>query len=61
MAKFLSRARVDQLLDSLKDDHDAAEKRAATLKLLIAEEDRFSRDLEQLELAFSRTGRGGRT
>ena len=58
MAKFLSRARVDQLLDSLKDDQDVAEKRAATLKLLIAEEDRFSRDLEQLELAFSRTGRG---
>ena len=45
---------AEQLPPSLRDSR----KRAASLKLLIAEEDQLARDLEQLELAFDRAGNG---
>ena len=58
MQKVITPTTVDESLESLKDNCLTAEKRVAAMKLLIAEEDRFSHDLEQLELAFNRTGRG---
>jgi hypothetical protein len=59
MQNFVSVANTDDLLESLKNDHVTAERRAASMKRLIHEEDKLSRELEQLELAFSRLKRGG--
>ncbi len=49
---------VDQLLQSLRDGCLVGNERSAALKLLIAQEDQFGRDMERLELAFDRAGHG---
>jgi len=49
---------VDQLLQSLRDGCLVGNERSAALKLLIAKEDQFGRDMERLELAFERAGNG---
>ena len=49
---------VDQLLQSLRDECLVGNERSAALKLLIAKEDQFGRDMERLELAFERAGNG---
>ncbi len=49
---------VDQLLQSFRDECLVGNERSAALKLLIAKEDQFGRDMERLELAFERTRNG---
>ena len=58
MQKFVG-SNVEQSRRSLLRNNRLVEKeRTASLKLLIAEEDQFARDLEQLERAFDRVGNG---
>ena len=58
MDKLVSLTKVDRFLESLKRDCLIAEARALRMKLLIDEEDKLGRDLERLELAFSRIRSG---
>jgi hypothetical protein len=51
---FIARANIDHFLELLKDDDLSVEKRSVICKLLIEEENKLSRDLEQLEFAQSR-------
>jgi hypothetical protein len=58
MDELISLANIDYLLEQLKKDRLTAGKRAEAMKLLISEEDKLGRSLEQLELAFSRIRKG---
>ncbi|MBU6464863.1 MAG: hypothetical protein KGL35_02220 [Bradyrhizobium sp.] len=54
MDKFVAQANIDHYLDLLKNGDVAAYNRYAINKLLIEEENKLSRDREQLEFAESR-------
>lgn len=54
MEPFIARANIDHFLDLLRDDDLPAERISAINQLLIAEENKLSRDLEQLDFAESR-------
>jgi len=59
MHRFVARANIDHYLGLLNSDVMlSADKRATLIKLLIAEEDQLSHDLEQLEFAETRAARG---
>ncbi|MDE1936664.1 hypothetical protein [Bradyrhizobium sp.] len=51
MDNYIARANIDHYLDLLGDDDIPPGKRSMVTKLLIEEEDKLSRDLEQLEFA----------
>jgi hypothetical protein len=58
MDRFIARANIDHYLDLLNDGHLASEKQAVVVKLLIAEEDKLSRDMEQLQFAEAHAASG---
>ena len=58
MPDLVHRANINHCLELLNDPNLASEKRAAIVKVLIAEEDHLSHDHEQLEFAESRAARG---
>jgi len=59
MARYIARANIDHYLNILNADVLlGAEHRAAMTKRLIAEEDRLSHDLEQLQFAEDRAAKG---
>ena len=55
---FVARANIDHFLDLLNEDDLSSERRAVIIKLLIAEGDRLSHDLEQLQFAEGRAAKG---
>ncbi len=59
MYRFIARENIDHYLSILHADVVLSpEKRDSVVKLLIAEEDKLSRDLEQLEFAETRAANG---
>ena len=54
MDRFIAQANIDHYLDLLKNDDVPAHNRSTINGLLIEEEDKLSRDQEQLEFAESR-------
>jgi len=59
MYRFVARANIDNYLGLLNGDIMlSGEKRSTIMKLLIAEEDTLSHDLEQLEFAETRVAKG---
>jgi hypothetical protein len=58
MNSYIPQANVDHFLHLLEDAALAPDRRAIVTKLLIEEEDKFGRDLEQLEFAERRAANG---
>ena len=59
MYRFIARANIDNYISLLNADVLLSpEKRGTIIKLLIAEEDKLSHDLEQLEFAETRAANG---
>lgn len=58
MDNYIARANIDHYLGLLRDRSLPAEGRAPIFKMLVAEEDKLARDLEQLEFAESRVKKG---
>ena len=59
MYRFIARANIDNYLSLLDADVLlSSDKRSMIVSLLIAEEDKLSHDLEQLEFAETRAARG---
>ena len=54
MNNFIARANIEHYLDLLNKSDAAAQDLSVVTKLLIQEEDKLSRDLEQLEFAESK-------
>ncbi|HVX76798.1 MAG TPA: hypothetical protein VHB49_11760 [Bradyrhizobium sp.] len=57
MDNYVARANIDHFLELLHDQSIAVEDKSAINKLLIAEEDKLSHDLEQVEFAESRAAK----
>ncbi|MBU6464780.1 MAG: hypothetical protein KGR71_19780 [Proteobacteria bacterium] len=57
MDNFVARANIDHFLDLLQNGDIPAERKSAINKLLIEEENKLSRDSEQLEFAESRAAK----
>ena len=51
MDKYIARANIDHFLSVLNSSDLTAQNRRTIMKLLVAEEDRLSHDLEQLQFA----------
>jgi hypothetical protein len=58
MDRFIARANIDHYLDLLSNGKLAPDRRATVTKLLIAEADKLSHDLEHLEFAETRAANG---
>jgi hypothetical protein len=58
MDNFIARANIDHYLDLLHHGDLPPEKHTTIVKLLIAEEDKMSHDLEHLQFAEQRAARG---
>ncbi len=58
MDRYVARANIDHYLGILNDGSLAPERRAMITKLLVAEEDSLSHDLEQLQFAEIRAAKG---
>jgi len=58
MDRYTSRSNVDRFLHLLEDVELPSDRRATVTKLLIEEEDKLARDLEQLQFAESRAASG---
>jgi hypothetical protein len=58
MDRFIARANIDHYLDLLSNGSLAPDKRATVIRLLIAEADKLSHDLEHLEFAETRAANG---
>lgn len=58
MDRYIARENIDRFIELLNDYSLPPGQRAVITKLLIAEEDKLARNLEQLEFAESRAARG---